>query len=72
MGKESKKEWIRVGAQLLQSCPTLCNAMDQSQPVSWVRGIPQARILEWVDVPSSRGSSQDMYIIYNWFTLLYT
>ena len=34
-------------------CPTLCDPMD------WmVHGILQARILEWVAVPSSSGSSQ--------------
>ena len=45
-------------AKLLQSCPTLCNSMDYSQPSSSVRGILQARILEWVVMPSSRGSFQ--------------
>ena len=34
-----------------QSCPTLFN------PGSYVHGIFQARILEWVAIPSSRGSS---------------
>ena len=41
-------------AQLLQLYPTLCNPMDCSPPGSSVRGIPQARILEWVAMPSSR------------------
>ena len=31
----------------LQSCPTLCNPMDCSPPVSSVHGILQGRILEW-------------------------
>ena len=31
-----------------QSCPTLCDPMDCSPPGSSVRGILQARILEWV------------------------
>ena len=40
-----------------QSCLTLCHPMDCSQaPLSM--GILQARILEWVAMPSSRGSSQ--------------
>ena len=39
-----------------QSCPTLCNPMDYSTPGSSVRGIFQARILEWVTISSSRGS----------------
>ena len=40
-----------------QSCPTLCNPMDCSPPGSSVRGIFQARILEWVAVSFSGGSS---------------
>ena len=47
-----------VCAQSLQLCPTLCNAMDCSPPGSSVHGILQIRILEWVAVPSFRGSSQ--------------
>ena len=35
-----------------QSCPTLCDPMDYT-----VRGILQARVLEWVAFPFSRGSS---------------
>ena len=45
-------------AKSLQSCSTLCNRMDYSPPGSSVREILQARILEWVAMPSSRGSSQ--------------
>ena len=45
-------------AQSLQSCPTLCDPMDCSPPGSSVHGILQVRILEWVAMPSSRGSSQ--------------
>ena len=41
-----------------QSCPTLCDPVDGSPPGSSVHGIPQTRILEWVAVSSSRGSSQ--------------
>ena len=37
-----------------QLCLTLCNPMDCSPPDSSVHGVLQARILEWVDVPSSR------------------
>ena len=39
-----------------QSCPTLCDLMDCSLPGYSLCGILQARILEWVVVPSSRGS----------------
>ena len=41
-----------------QSCPTLCDPMTCSLPASSVHGILQVRILEWVAVPFSRGSSQ--------------
>ena len=41
-----------------QSCPTPCNPMDCSLPGSPVHGILQARILEEVAMPFSRGSSQ--------------
>ena len=37
--------------------PTLCIPMDCSRPGSSVHGILQARILEWVVMPSPRGSS---------------
>ena len=49
--------YVCMGAVLLQLCPTLCDAMDCSLPGSSVHGILQARILEWVATPSSRGSS---------------
>ena len=41
-----------------QSCLTLCDPIDGSPPGSSVHGILQARILEWVATPFSRGSSQ--------------
>ena len=40
-----------------QSCPTLCDPMDCSPPDSTVHGILEARILEWVAISCSRGSS---------------
>ena len=40
------------------SCPTLCDPMDCSQPGFSIHGILQARMLEWVAMPFSRGSSQ--------------
>ena len=46
-----------VRAKSLQSCLTLCDPMDCSLPVSPVHGILQARMLEWVSMPSSKGSS---------------
>ena len=55
-----------VHAKLLQSRvqlfffpgPTFCNPMNRSLPDSSFHGILQARILEWVAMPSSRGSSR--------------
>ena len=44
--------------KLTQSCLTLCDPMNCSLPGSSVHGILQATILEWVTMPSSRGSSQ--------------
>ena len=44
-------------AKSLQSCPTLCDPTDHSPPGSSVHGILRARILEWVAMPFSRGSS---------------
>ena len=38
-----------------KSCPTLCDPMDCNPPGSSVYGILQARILERVAMPSSRG-----------------
>ena len=43
----------KVKVKVAQMCPTLCNPMDCT-----VHGILQARILEWVALPFSRGSSQ--------------
>ena len=42
---------VCVHAQLLQSCLTLCDAMNYSLPGSSFSGILQARILEWVAGP---------------------
>ena len=50
--------WASLCAQLLQSCPPLCDPMDYSPPGFSVHGTSQVRILEWVAMPSSRGSSQ--------------
>ena len=48
---------IYVCAKTLQSCLTLCNPMDYSPPGTSVHGILQARILEWVAMPSSEDLS---------------
>ena len=44
-------------AKSLQSCLTVCDPMDCSPPGSSVHGTSQARILEWVAISSSKGSS---------------
>ena len=49
-GKEGSSE-------VAQSCPTLWDSVDCSLPGSSVHGILQARILEWVAISFSRGSS---------------
>ena len=45
------------GCLVTQLCLTLCDPMDCSPPGSSVHGILQARIVEWVAISSSRGSS---------------
>ena len=47
---------VCVRAKSRQSCPTLCDSIDCSLPGSSVYGTLQARILEWVVIPFSRGS----------------
>ena len=47
----------KSSVKVAQLCPTLCDPMDCSLPGSSVHGIIQARILEWVAIPFSRGSS---------------
>ena len=44
-------------SEVARSCPTLCDPMDCSLPGFSVRGIFQARVLEWVAISFSRGSS---------------
>ena len=52
------KACVCLCVKSLQSCPTLCNPMDYRWPGSPAHAILQARILEWVAISSSRGSSQ--------------
>ena len=62
MSEEMENSFLKVlGLNVClvsQSCPTLCDPVDCSPPGSSVRGIFQARILEWVAISSSRVSSQ--------------
>ena len=55
--RDQVPSYMSMCPQSLQSWPTLCNPMDYILPDSSVHGILQARILEWVAVPSTRGSS---------------
>ena len=52
---------LKVKVLAAQSCLTFCNPMDLIPPSTSVRGILQARILEWVAIPFSRGSSRPRY-----------
>ena len=49
---------VEVKVLVAQLCLTLCDPMDCSPPGSSAHGILQARVLEWVAIPFSRGSSQ--------------
>ena len=62
------KEVSVAGAKLLLSCLTLWDPMDYSPPGSSVHGMLQARILEWVAMPSSKWSSQPR----DWTRVSYT
>ena len=48
---------IVVVVLVAQSCPTLCDPMDCGLPGSSVRGILQARILEWIVIPFSNANN---------------
>ena len=68
-GPKSGKEYIKAvyghpayltymqNSEVAQSCPTLCDPMDCSLPGSSICGIFQARILQWIAISFSRGSS---------------
>ena len=68
----------RPHCSVTQSCPTLYNPIECSPPDSSVNGISQARILEWVAISFSWGSSQPRnwthiscivrWILYHWAT----
>ena len=47
----------KISHSVAKLCPTLCNPVDCSPPGSSVHGISQSRILEWIPIPFSRGSS---------------
>ena len=51
------KGWGGIRAMHTQSCPTLCDPIDCSPSTFSFHGISQARILEWISISFSRGSS---------------
>ena len=53
----------RVLCLVTQWCPALCDPWTSARQAPLSMGICQARILEWVAMPSSRGSSQPRYRI---------
>ena len=60
-GENIKKRWqeyTESESEVAQSCLTLCDPMDCSLPGFSVHGVFQARVLEWVAIAFSRGSSQ--------------
>ena len=54
---EANGDYTFIGAKSIQLYPTLCKAMDCSPPGSSIHGIHLVRILEWVAISFSRGSS---------------
>ena len=52
-----QSNYLMKWSEVAQSCPTLCDPMDCSLPGSSVHGIFQARVLEWIAISFSRGSS---------------
>ena len=58
LGRIQTNNHTCVCAKSLQLCLILCDPMDSNPPGSSVHGILQTIILEWVAMPSSRGSSQ--------------
>ena len=70
----SSETSISTCVLVAQSCQTLCDCMDCSPPGSSVCGISQARILEWVAILSSRGSSWPQGLnpdLLHWRQILY-
>ena len=56
--KNRWQEYTESESEVAQLCPTLCDPMDCSLPGISVHGVFQARVLEWVAIAFSRGSSQ--------------
>ena len=58
ISKWMRPRLLKSESEVTQSCPTLCDPMDCSLPGSSVHGIFQARVLKWIAISLSRGSSQ--------------
>ena len=56
--QQNVKEYVFFYSEVAQSCPTLCDLIDYSLPGFSIQGIFQARVLEWVAISFSRGSSR--------------
>ena len=68
------KTVLKVKVLVTQSCPTLYGPLNCNTPGFSADGILQTRILEWVAIPFSRGSSpsrDETHISYVWFVLFY-
>ena len=52
------KPFMKEESEVAQSCLTVCVPVECSLPGSTIHGILQSRTLEWVAIPSSRGSSR--------------
>ena len=57
LGEQDVRCLYKIEVLVAQSCLTLCDLMDYTVCQVPVRGILQARTLEWVAIPFSRGSS---------------
>ena len=58
MNADMDGKGVSDGGLVTKSCPTLCNPMDCNPPSSSVYEILRTRMLEWVDISFSRGSSR--------------
>ena len=58
LGRKAMTNLKESESEVAQLCPTLCNPVDCNLPGSSIHGILQTRILEWVAISFSRGSSQ--------------
>ena len=56
--------WWESESEVAQLCPTLCDPVGCSLPGCSVRGILQAKILEWVTISFSRGSYEKFTVIF--------